>query len=231
MTLRQSMINQALRYQPVVRLLRAASPDRVLEVGSGPEGLAMFWHGPVLGVDVHFKRRPIHPSIAASAIALPFADHTWPVVVSCDMLEHIPAQGRTRAVAEMARVTSERLYLAFPSGPWAWEVYLRLAARLGRRAPAWLHEHLQLGLPDAHKVAIQLRALGMEVTLHWYEGAESHYRLALVENGPIRYATYALARVMGPLLVRLLPPVFLHQEQQGYLRAFIEARVPPSTGE
>ncbi len=220
------MINQALRYQPVVRLLRAASPDRVLEVGSGPEGLAMFWRGPVLGVDVHFKRRPIHPSIAASATALPFADRTWPVVLSCDMLEHVPPTARPQAVAEMARVTGGTLYLAFPSGFPAWQTYLRLADRLDKRTPGWLREHLQYGLPDAHEVVEELRRLGFRVSLYWYEDVDLHYRMAMIENGVLRYFTYALARVAGPALVRILPSLSLSLQQDNHLRALILARVP-----
>ena len=220
------MINQALRYQPVVRLLRAASPDRVLEVGSGPEGLAMFWRGPVLGVDVHFKRRPIHPSIAASAIALPFADHTWPVVLSCDMLEHVPPTVRPQAVAEMARVTGETLYLAFPSGSHAWQTYLRLADRLGKRSPGWLREHLQYGLPDAYEVAEHLRAQGLQVRLYWYEDVALHYRMAVLENGLLRYFTYTLARVAGPALVRIFPTLPLSSQPDNNLRAFIVASRP-----
>lgn len=48
------MLDQAIRYDGVVRFLRRYGVTRILEVGSGTSGLAAFWSGPVTGVDHRF---------------------------------------------------------------------------------------------------------------------------------------------------------------------------------
>src|SRR6266498_1311702 len=101
------MLNWAIRYQPILKELSNYPAKKVLEVGSGPEGLAMFWRGNVVGVDSIFKRRPIHRAIQASALSLPFCDRAWRIVVSCDMLEHIHPSVRSQAVKEISRVCDQ----------------------------------------------------------------------------------------------------------------------------
>jgi ubiquinone/menaquinone biosynthesis C-methylase UbiE len=204
------MLNSAIRYQPVLSELRRLQPETVLEVGGGAEGLALFWHGSVVGVDVQFKRRPlkrIRP-VLASALALPFGALTWPVVVSCDMLEHIPPGDRSVAVAELVRVCERVLVLTFPSGAAAANAYRRLGAwfdNAGRSMPVWLTEHLRYGLPDADTVAAQLQGNGWSVSTTWHESAAGHAALMWWESRlPVQMATYSLMRIAGQWLVTRL---------------------------
>lgn len=205
------MLNTAIRYQPILVELRRLQPEVVLEVGSGPEGLALFWQRPVVGTDIHFKRQPltwIRP-VVASSLALPFPDRAWPVVVSCDMLEHIPSQARADAVIELARVCAHVLVLAFPSGPAATASYDELAARFrrsGRPLPGWLAEHLRYGLPDADAVRSLLQSDGWSVRTSWHEAAAAHAALMWWESRrPVQAATYSLMRLAGPWLAPRLP--------------------------
>jgi hypothetical protein len=198
------MFNHAIRYQPIVRELEQGRSLPVLEVGSGPEGLALFWRGPVVGADVVFKRRPLHRAVMASGLRLPFADRSFPTLVSCDMLEHVEPATRSAAVAEMARVAGEQLLLAFPSGPAAVAVYEELAAALAPVLPQWLEEHLTHGLPVADEVISWLQEGGWGVTVQWYESAAAHKQLMLVENHwLVKVGTYGLMRLAGPWFVRL----------------------------
>ncbi|RIK43886.1 MAG: hypothetical protein DCC55_04305 [Chloroflexi bacterium] len=199
------MLNHAIRYQPIVRTLERWRPARILEVGSGPEGLALFWRGTVVGTDVVFKRRPLHRAVVASGLRLPFADRSFPLVVSCDMLEHVTPVQRCAAVQEMARVADEGLLLVFPSGPAAVAVYNELAEALAPALPQWLQEHITNGLPDAGEVAAWLRQAGWVVNVQWYESAAAHKKLMLYENHwPVKVATFALMRLVGPRFVRLV---------------------------
>ncbi len=218
------MLNHAIRYRPIVAALERQRPARVLEVGSGPEGLAMFWRGVVVGVDVGFKRKPLHHAVSASAVALPFPYQSWPVVVSCDMLEHIPPGLRHAAIVELTRVTGKTLYLAFPSGKDAWATYQRLAQALRGRIPPWLAEHLRYGLPEADEVIKWFEDMGWHTDVTWYESAAMHFRLMYMEAGWIKYVTYGAARALGPWLLRLLPHPSLSPEPDGHLRVLIEAR-------
>lgn len=201
------MFNYALRYQPILDALNGARPSRVLDVGSGAQGLAMLWRGaPIVATDLHFKRRPLAPGAAASATALPFADGAFPAVVSCDTLEHIPPPLRRDAVREMARVAGGSLLLGFPSGAAAMRIYYALAHDLAPNLPTWLLEHLEHGLPDADEVASWLRADGWNVTVTWYESAEAHRRLVRQDMRlPVKLLSYALFRLAGPWLAPRLP--------------------------
>ncbi|MCZ7568454.1 MAG: class I SAM-dependent methyltransferase [Ardenticatenaceae bacterium] len=205
------MLNVAIRYQPILAELRRLQPEMVLEVGSGPEGLALFWRRPVVGTDIQFKRRPLKhiQPVVASSLALPFADRAWPVVVSCDMLEHVPPPLRAAAVAELARVCDRALVLAFPSGGAATVGYDTLAAqfrRAGRPLPGWLSEHLRYGLPDAESVAALLHGAGWSVRTSWHEPVADHVVLMWWESRrPVQAATYGLMRLAGPWLAPCLP--------------------------
>ena len=214
------MINFAIRYRPILDILQRQKPARVLEVGSGPEGLALFWPGEVIGADVAFKRRPLHQALAASALALPFADQSWPWLVSCDTLEHIPPALRRSAVQEMARVTADTLLLAFPSGQAAAAGYARLAQHL-TSPPAWLTEHLTHGLPDALTVIGWLETAGWSVRPSWHESVEAHYRLMRWETRPVVQAiTYGLMRLCGPWAAAHLPS----SQKEPRLRVLLVAR-------
>ena len=214
------MINFAIRYRPILDVLYRLNPEVVLEVGSGPEGLAMFWPGRVVGADIAFKRRPLHQALGASALALPFADQSWPLVVSCDTLEHIPPDQRLPAVRELARVTGDTLLLAFPSGQAAATGYADLAQHLST-PPGWLCEHLARGLPDADVVAGWLADSGWSVRQSWHEPVEAHCRLMRWETQPVVQAvTYGLTRLCGPWLATRLPL----SDKGPLLRALLIAR-------
>src|SRR5512134_745925 len=100
------MISYAYRYAPIWQMLNSYPQPvfGVLEVGSGAEGLALFWNRPLVCVDVRFKRWPIALGVRGSTLYLPFATGSFPLVISCDMLEHIPPAQRRPAVFELARV-------------------------------------------------------------------------------------------------------------------------------
>ena len=70
------MLNQALRYAPIVDGLRSrASTGPILEVGAGATGLARYIADrTIVGVDLKFDRLPHERmrSVIASAAALPF---------------------------------------------------------------------------------------------------------------------------------------------------------------
>lgn len=200
------MINYAIRYRPILQELEHRQPAFVLDVGSGPEGLGMFWRGEVVGSDLAFKRRPLHRGVVASGLALPFAAQGCPVVVSCDMLEHVPPPERRAAVREMARVAGEALLLTFPSGQAAERMYQSLARELGAASPEWLQEHLAHGLPDGAQVAAWLREEGWRVEQSWYESAAAHGALMHWEvRWYVKLLTYALMRVAGPWLAPRWP--------------------------
>jgi SAM-dependent methyltransferase len=148
-----SSLDQALRYAPVLRFLRSHRTSHILEVGSGSSGLAAWWQGPVVGVDLRFdgESLPNLVTVEASATALPFPDRSFDAVVCTDVLEHLSADVRADAFAEMLRVSSGVVWVAFPSGPDALRADRavgELCRILRREPPGWLEDHREFGLPE-----------------------------------------------------------------------------------
>ena len=200
------MLSWAIRYRPIVDELRRLQPSYVLEVGSGPEGLSLMWSGRVIGTDLSFKRRPLHWPAVASGLSLPMADRSVPVVVSCDMLEHIPPSLRQRAVGEMARVADQHILLVFPSGQAASAIYQRLLHDMAPEIPSWLTEHIENGLPDATLVRTWLEDQGWTTSIRWYESAETHRKMVLWEQrGLGKLLSYTIMRAIGRWLGPRLP--------------------------
>ena len=133
----ESSLDPALRYDTVIGLLAERyRPDlKILEVGSGSAGITEFLAHRVTGVDPAFertaeRRSPLLDPVVAAADALPFPDAAFDVVLSLEMLEHVPSQMREPCLSEMFRVLRPggRMVVTFPSD--------ETAARLD----AWLNE-------------------------------------------------------------------------------------------
>lgn len=90
--------------------------------------------------------------LQGDGLALPFADASFPIVVSVDALEHVPPQSRRCFWNELLRVTRDYLILAAPFD----DDQVALAERLVYEFTALVHgvghpqigEHLTNGLPD-----------------------------------------------------------------------------------
>ena len=79
------MLNWAVRYFPVLRVLRTHVRDGepVLEIGSGSFGLAHFYHERIIGSDLSFPDMPSKNMlpVRCSGTRLPFADSSFEAVV------------------------------------------------------------------------------------------------------------------------------------------------------
>lgn len=157
------MLNQILRYEPVVELCTATHGSRLLEVGSGAHGISRYlgngWS--LTACDIAFDDYGAEDSgaidprvdrVVGSVLDLPFADGAFDVVVALDLLEHLPSAHRPLALSELRRVTATRLIAGCPAGAAALVADQRLASfydRILRRPrPQWLEEHLDNGFPD-----------------------------------------------------------------------------------
>lgn len=109
----------ALRYLPFVDQIRKMSKvNKILEVGSDGLGIAPYLKRKVTGADIRF-RPPFHPllrKMKASVVKLPFADSSFDLVISMDMLEHLSSQDRSIAINEMVRVADKWLLIGVPAG-------------------------------------------------------------------------------------------------------------------
>lgn len=154
--------------QEVIDNLRWRTPLRVLDVGGSPATLLRFLpQDQVIVTDVA-DQGGLH--LFASGLALPFPDRAFDVVVSSDVLEHVPAPSRPTFLAELGRVAGELIVLGAPfdhPAVVAAEAVLRrlIEAQYGQ-GYHFLDEHLHNGLPDLSATEAALRdGLGAVVTL------------------------------------------------------------------
>ena len=152
----------ALRYLPMVEKIKdegRRTKDegkrelRILEVGSGGLGIAPYLKMPVTGVDVEFKP-PFHPKLTrviGKAEKLNFADKSFDVVISSDMLEHLSPDMREKVIFEMIRVAKLGVVIGVPCGVEAaghdqelHQEYLKIH----KTEFPFLKEQVEYGLPD-----------------------------------------------------------------------------------
>ena len=199
------MLNQVVRYAPVVELVEEAGGRTLLEVGSGSRGIVPYLRGQwrVTAADVDFSDygavdradAPGADRVVADVRELPFPDAAFDAVVAVDLLEHVAPAERARAVAELTRVARRRTIVACPCGDAALESDRRLARfyeRIGHRPPQWLVEHLAHGFPQRE----ELRAAAdgrASVRLLRNEWVRAHGAIARIEAFPRLALASALA--------------------------------------
>lgn len=204
------MLNQLVRYAGIVPLIAELEGGRLLDVGSGSQSIAprlgKAWqvtavdrafddYGTAAGPADHAAEQ-----VVADAADLPFADREFDVVVSLDMLEHVPPAAREGVLGELARVTARRLIVACPAGAAALIADRALAEHCARRGlpqPGWLQEHLDHGFPEPEAMEAALAPFGT-VRLLGNESAAAHRLLMRVEAGPRSgVAAERLSRVLS----------------------------------
>ncbi len=109
------------------------------------------------------------PGLRADAARLPHPAASFDAVISADLLEHIPEQGRETVLREMLRVARGPVVVAAPfadqrvaAAERALDALVR--ERLGRSHPA-LQEHRAHGLPDLRAAVAVLEAGSRSVSV------------------------------------------------------------------
>lgn len=151
------------RYRVIADLVEACSARfgtegaGLLDVGGYPGHLAAFLPDrQVTFCDLIEGEIDHSPYVRGSASALPFPDNAFPVVSCCDVLEHVPPEGRRGVLDELFRVASQAVVVAGPyDDPGVAEAEKIVAdyyQSLWHVEHPWLAEHLELGLPAAEEV-------------------------------------------------------------------------------
>jgi hypothetical protein len=223
-------VDGRLRYQPAIRLLRqaAGSDSTILELGSGPHGLTLYWPRPVTGYDMDFTGPDLgwlrRVQAEPGTTRLPFDDRAFEFVFSMDMLEHVSGTDRPALIREMVRVSRTWVLLTCPCGQAALQ-YDRKLLELCRRCGVdqrWAAEHLQRGLPEQHEIEAALRSAPGEdrpftIEIHGQLNVDTWYRLwrlTMTRFGPVR-------SLRNKLCWPLLPWLSRQNQEPTYRRVFI----------
>ncbi len=137
----------------------------ILDVGSSGVGLSVYWQeGRARFTDLD----PVYPAyrlsqsqVQATAEQLPFAAGAFEVVVSIDMLEHVPPTLRSAVIADMLRVTKRLFIVAMPVGPNAQAQDADVAKLYQERRGQsfkFVEEHILYGLPEVPAVCDWIKA-------------------------------------------------------------------------
>jgi SAM-dependent methyltransferase len=207
-----------LRYRAVARLIRSELQQgtRILETGAGAVSIGGYLGCRSMAVDTTFDTECNKHTdrVQASVVRLPFPDKSWDIVVSIDMLEHIPPDCRTQALREMIRVTRRMLVLAVPVGEAAFQQDIELhdyyIAKHGE-PHRFTREHVEFGLPKLAETSESLataaertgRKLHLDVRPNLNIGFRSSFMKLALHKSFLARAMYV---AMFPLA--LLGPVF-----------------------
>jgi len=231
----ESSLDTALRYETVIGLLeeRWRTDLEIVEVGAGSAGITEFLRHRVTGVDTAFERTaertsPYLEPVEARAEDLPFPDGRFDVVLSLEMLEHVPADRREVALSEMLRVLRPggRMVVSFPADETAARLDAWLNTRFRRTTGQdhpWAIEHIRHGVPSTAEIVGVLERLDgagrVEVRRHM---SAASFRLVHGLYTVRRLA--ALTRLLGlhtPVAARLLFAVCRRAHREPAYRSII----------
>lgn len=188
-----------LRYAIVCRKLAKVCPEddaQVLEVGSGPIGLRFFLAREskrICLVDRSYANVTGSQSsglvrVCCDACQMPFADGSFPVVVSLDTLEHIPRELRPAFLRELKRVAGKAVILTCPVDSSDGEFQAKrcdaeFAEGLRQRglpSARWPEEHLLHGHPTIE----EMRGAFEGASVEGWQNADAWVRHHLFQGRP-----------------------------------------------
>ncbi len=153
------------RYRLAGQITEALRPDSILDVGGylGDQGghlassLDFFSQGgpgderiPVQTTDIRHCDHPRHRP--ATAWDQPFPDESFDLLISLDILEHLPPERRSDFLKELDRLSRRWIVLGAPfASPQVRQAEKELSEGL-MQASTFLNEHRELGLPEAESV-------------------------------------------------------------------------------
>jgi hypothetical protein len=204
----------------VLRLARALPIGaRILEVGSGVEGLGTWYRGPFVGVDLAFlgPRLPtLHPVVADGA-RLPFPDRCFDLVANVDVLPELPRDIVGPMCTELARVARGHVVVVSVSGTDAVRSDRRMLDWCRRHhftPPEWLVHHVEFNLPTVREIEAALQAYGRVTILPntsttWNERLfKTEHRLRRIHAMSAIQPPLRLAGRIAPIDARGSGPVY-----------------------
>ena len=151
----------ALRYLPVVSAIKRSrlTNSKILEIGSGSLGIIPYLKKNIDGVDINFSgpQTPLLNKIKGRADDLPFRKNSYDVVISVDVIEHLPKNVRERAIFEQLRVSRKLAVIVVPISKLSEEQDRELYAywhKIFKAKSQFLQEHIENELPSVDEILV-----------------------------------------------------------------------------
>lgn len=145
----------ALRYLPIIAKIRQSGLNKpsILEIGSGSLGITPYIGKQVTGLDINFSgpQTDLLTKVNGNAVNINFPDKSFAIVLSVDVIEHLPKKLREQAISEALRVASKLLIIAAPAGSKSIEEDQYLARhyfKIHQKSFPFYQEHQAYGLPQ-----------------------------------------------------------------------------------
>ncbi|HLD21318.1 MAG TPA: class I SAM-dependent methyltransferase [Patescibacteria group bacterium] len=190
------MMNQLIRYIPLIRFIERYHPISICETGSGSYGIGKFLDIEFTGVDSTFddysasvvqNTNKKMKQVVTSAARIPLQDKSFDLVFTLDMFEHLHPQEREQALDEMVRLARKWVIVGFPCGEFAKKADKRLQKYYQctrRKIPGWLSEHMQGEFPSDDFLDTLLKRKGYQYSVENNDNIHFHFLLALFESLP-----------------------------------------------
>lgn len=112
----------------------------------------------IISIDIK-KTKNLKKYIIGDGRKLPFKDNSFNIVISLDVLEHIPSNNRETFIRELDRVAKDIVFLSFPfkspiNDKFDKSLYNFIKLSLGEEFKE-LKEHIENGLPKVDEIANQ----------------------------------------------------------------------------
>lgn len=148
----------------VARILRPLvnNDTKILDVGCGEYGLSAFVPSKnIVGVDIISSDVQVDSFcfVHGSINSLPFAERSFSLAASVDVLEHLPESIRGDAVKQLVKIADNVVLIAFPSGSAGRAMDVAFNKELtdaGQPIPDWLEEHLENEYPTTDRVVAEI---------------------------------------------------------------------------
>jgi hypothetical protein len=154
------------RYAITAELIKVASGKdvkkvKVLDVGGYNGAIRDFLPGCDITILDMVDDEVTEKYVKASGADIPFKDNSFDIVISCDTLEHIPADKRDKFIQELIRVSKNNVFLCAPFGSESVESAEKVSdtfyESMTGESYVWLKEHKEFVLPKKEWLRKQLQ--------------------------------------------------------------------------
>lgn len=212
------MLDKVQRYTPVVNAIKKErlKVKQIVEVGGTGEGIAFYLPDyEIVDCDIEFVKNipPNVKPVKSKKEELPLPDNYTEIVVSIDMLEHLPTNDRRqKMVKEMLRVAKRKVILTVPTGKESLETIKKFGELFHKKYPRikheYLNEHLAYGHPQKEEIIEMIKNSGFTTEIRTEKNANIKLWLLfqkLYLNFPKLYLIFRYQRFWYHLLRPIIP--------------------------